>query len=252
MSKPPAQSSPWKTIRFVAFDLETTGTDRTVDRITEVGFVTFEDGEVVDRYQHLVNPQMEIPAEVEEITGITNADVADAPTFEQLLPELQGFFEEDYLLAFNANFDLPFLRAELEHIGESRTLPACFDPFPFCWKYLRRAGHTRDAKLTTICEYLSIPLENAHRADHDAEAAGHVFLRMDEFAELPTDADQLLSLQHALSDEVESLFGKRRTVFSSIADVRVELGGGYIYGDESDPLRYLFKRLPDVRDVDRS
>lgn len=251
MSKNDLQQN-WKTCRFVAFDLETTGTNQAEDRITEVGFVTFENGEVVDRYQHLVNPGVPISAEIEEITGISNEAVRDAPPFGELVSEIERFFAEPYLLAFNANFDLTFLKQELKRASSPRDLPACFDPFPLCWKYLRRAGHIRDAKLKTICEHFGIPLEKAHRADHDAEAAGHVFLRLDEIAELPEDAIQLLGLQRALSAEVESLFGKRRNVFTSVSDVQVELGGGYIYGEETDPLRYLFKRLPDVRDVERS
>lgn len=251
MTVPSTVEIPWKTARFVAFDLETTGTDREVDRITEVGFVTFENGEVVDRYQQLINPQQPISEEVARITGITNEDVADAPLFADVLPALEPYLTDQFLLAFNANFDLPFLRKEMARAGVSYELAQCFDPFPFCWKHLRRARVIRDAKLTTICEHLGIPLENAHRADHDAEAAGRVFLRLDEIAELPTDAMQLLSLQRTLSEEVESLFGKRRNVFMSASDVQVELGAGYIYGDETDPIRYLFKRLPDVRDIER-
>ena len=69
-------------IAFV--DLETTGTTPTGDRVTEIGIVRIQDGELVEEWSSLVNPECSIPEEIQVLTGITNAMVRDAPTFSQL------------------------------------------------------------------------------------------------------------------------------------------------------------------------
>ncbi|HEY2629239.1 MAG TPA: 3'-5' exonuclease, partial [Usitatibacter sp.] len=73
----------------IAFiDLETTGTTATRDRITEIGIVRVVDGEFVDEWSTLVNPECSIPEDIRILTGITNEMVREAPTFAQVRREV--------------------------------------------------------------------------------------------------------------------------------------------------------------------
>ena len=247
-------SQPWQSARFAAFDLETTGTNPETDRIIEVGIAVFEQGEVVDRYQQLVNPGIPIPQESVSVTGITDADVADSPAFATIADELAQRLGDDILLAYNHRFDTAFLAEEMKRAGTDYTAPPCLDPMPFCWVHLREKKITRNAQLGTICKYFDIPLEAAHRADHDAEAAGRVMLRLPDVAVLPPTLNELLQLQRGLAQQTEQAFarfrrGKSDRPVLSSGEVTIELGAAYLYGEETDPIRFLYKRLPDVRDM---
>jgi len=97
-------------IAFV--DLETTGTASTGDRITEIGIVRVADGEFLDEWSTLVNPERSIPEEIRVLTGISNEMVRDAPTFSELRREVFERLEGHVLVAHNARFDYGFLRNE--------------------------------------------------------------------------------------------------------------------------------------------
>ena len=96
------------------FDLETTGINITSDRIVEIAILkVFPDGKE-ERKTWLVNPEMPIPAEVTEIHGITDADVADKPTFKELAKEINTMVKDSDLAGFNSNrFDIPLLAEEM-------------------------------------------------------------------------------------------------------------------------------------------
>jgi len=245
----------WKTCRFAAFDLETTGTDVENDRITEIGLVVFEGGEIVDRYSQLINPGIPIPAEVTEVTGITDADVADQPSLEEVADTLVERLGAQVLVAYNHSFDQSVVTNELKRIGRDIELPPFLDPFPFAWEHLREPGLIKNAKLTTVAEFMEISLESAHRAVHDAEATGYVMMRLPDFAVFPTQLGQLLQVQRVLIQKVESYFARFRRGKESARSVLaggelvIELGAAYVYGPEADPVRALFNTIPDVRDI---
>lgn len=240
-----------KNTRFAAIDFETTGRDPLTARATEVGIITYENGVEVERWGTLINPQEEIPEEVIKITGITNEAVKDKPLFGEVADEIVKRLEGTYFLAYNAAYDRTVLRAELGRIGREIQLKGIIDPLPYCWRYLRKEKKTRNARLETVAEYLGVSLENAHRATDDAAATAEVFLRLfEEIPEIPKILEDYLGMQEALTMEMEASFrGPRRRPTVSMSDVNVELGPAYIRGQISDPLRFLFRRLPDVRDV---
>src|SRR3954471_23987129 len=95
-------------IAFV--DLETTGTAPTGDRITEIGIVRVEDGELVEEWSSLVNPERSIPEEIQALTGITNAMVRGKPTFSEIRREVMERLEGHLFIAHNARFDYGFLK----------------------------------------------------------------------------------------------------------------------------------------------
>ena len=83
-------------------------------------------------------------------------------------------------------------------------------PFPFCWEHIREQKLTRNAKLTTIASYMGIPLDEAHRADHDAEAAARVMLELPNHAVLPNSLQDVLAVQGALMQKLQERFNRQR------------------------------------------
>lgn len=248
-------TQPWAGARFASFDLETTGVDTENDRIIEIGVVVFEGGEIVDRWQQLVDPEVPLPDIITEVTGIKPEDLVGQPKLEEVADKLIEYVESDLLLAYNHEFDTSMLRSNLKRIGRPVELPPCLDPFPFCWEHLREKQLTRNAQLSTVCEYLQIPLDAAHRADHDAEAAGRVLLELPNHVVLPDSLGDLLQVQAVLlrqALEKINRFRRNRSGGRSMlnaGEVVIELGAAYIYGDETDPIRALFSRVPDLRDL---
>src|SRR5258706_2317022 len=106
-------------IAFV--DLETTGTTSTGDRITEIGIVRVAEGEFLDEWSTLVNPERSIPGDIRVLTGITNEMVREAPTFADLRREVFERLEGHVLVAHNARFDYGFLRNEFRRVETKYT-----------------------------------------------------------------------------------------------------------------------------------
>jgi DNA polymerase-3 subunit epsilon len=101
-------------IAFV--DLETTGTTSTRDRVTEIGIVRVVDGEFVDEWSTLVNPECSIPEDIRILTGITNEMVRGAPTFAELRREVMERLDGCVFVAHNARFDYGFIKNELRRL----------------------------------------------------------------------------------------------------------------------------------------
>ena len=104
---------------LIVLDLETTGATTNVDRITEIGFVEVDQGRHIGEWSSLVNPERPIPVMVESLTGITDAMVAEAPTFAELARDLYDRLAGKTLVAHNARFDFGFLRNEFRRVGIS-------------------------------------------------------------------------------------------------------------------------------------
>ncbi len=106
----------------VAFvDLETTGTAARADRVTEVAIVRVDEGARVDEWSTLVNPECSIPAEIQALTGITNAMVSAAPTFGWIADEVAARIAGCVFVAHNARFDYGFLKHEFGRLGRAFT-----------------------------------------------------------------------------------------------------------------------------------
>ena len=91
--------------RYVVIDLETTGLNPQYDFITEFGAVLVENSEIVDTFEQFVKPKKRIPEEVEDLTGITNEMVSDAPSINIVLPKFLKFIGNDILVGHNIDFD---------------------------------------------------------------------------------------------------------------------------------------------------
>ncbi|MFT5535303.1 MAG: DNA polymerase-3 subunit epsilon [Burkholderiaceae bacterium] len=150
--------------RLAFVDLETTGATAVTDRITEVGIVEVDE-EGVRHWSSLVNPHRHIPEFIEGLTGISDAMVADAPSFDALAVEIYERLEGRIFLAHNARFDHGFLKNEFKRVGID------FRPTVLCTVKLSRKLYPEFAKhnLDTLAERHQLQVTERHRALGDAQ-----------------------------------------------------------------------------------
>lgn len=159
---------------LVIFDLETTGLDLVNDRIIQISFIkVYPDGKE-ERENIFINPGKSIPAEVTLLTGISDADVADAPTFKQKAKELTDRFTGCDFAGFNSNrFDVPMLAEEFLRAGIDFDFSKCrlIDAQNIYHKMERR---NLAAAYKFYCGRKMEDDFEAHRADQDTEATWRV------------------------------------------------------------------------------
>ncbi len=167
-----ADQTPLIDTTFVVLDLETTGLSCERDRITEVGAVRARGGEVLAELRTFVHPGLPIPAAVTAITGITDGDVAHAPSVDTVLPTVLDFLGDSVFVAHNARFDLSFLRAAAARLGLPPLRPRVIDTAVLARRLIR--DEVRDVRLGTLARHLRAPDAPDHRALNDARATLHV------------------------------------------------------------------------------
>ncbi|WP_047394640.1 exonuclease domain-containing protein [Chitinibacter sp. ZOR0017] len=102
---------------LVLLDLETTGAKPAVDRITEIGLLQLDTDGGIERWSSLVNPEQPIPQFIQQLTGIDDAMVRDAPRFAAVASDLLAKLQGRIFVAHNARFDYTFLRNEFQRLG---------------------------------------------------------------------------------------------------------------------------------------
>lgn len=213
-------SAPWQRLPIVALDVETTGRSPETDRVIEIGVVRFEGGLVVSRQGWFVDPGVPIPEQVQQLTGIRPEQVQGQPSFAERLPELMEALEGALPLAYNAPFDQGFLLAEFGRAAdgggaEAGSLPPALRRGtqwidPLVWVRELLATELRRKRLGDACEYLGVPLQQAHRATDDAEAAGRVLFGLAERGGVPASYGELVRLQRQYAARQEAEFQRRR------------------------------------------
>lgn len=149
--------------RLAFVDLETTGATATDDRITEIGIITVDE-HGVQEWSSLVNPERLIPPFIQGLTGISDAMVQHAPTFEELADTVAGLLQDRLFIAHNARFDHGFLKNAFRGTGHA------FRPPVLCTVRLSRklfpgfARHNLDA----LIERHRLEVSERHRALGDA------------------------------------------------------------------------------------
>lgn len=150
---------------FTIVDVETTGGSPFFNRVIELGVLRVERGEVVREFKQLLDPGMELPEYITNITGLTDADLAGQPTFEDVADEVLNLFDGATLVAHNAQFDYSFLKEEFRRLGYA------FYMDRLCTVRLSRAlypEHTHH-NLTALIERFKFECEHRHRAFDDAK-----------------------------------------------------------------------------------
>ena len=159
---------------YAIVDIETTGGYAANNAITEVAIVLHDGNREVKRFETLVNPAMSIPRYVQVLTGITDAMVADAPSFEEVAPVLYEWLQGNIFVAHNVNFDYSFINHQLKAAGYD------LDCKKLCTIRLSRKAFPGAPSygLGKICDHLDIAIPNRHRAGGDAQATVLLFERI--------------------------------------------------------------------------
>ena len=194
----------WVDCPIAFIDLETTGRDAALDRIVEIGVVLGVRGEILERHSWLVNPGRPIPPEVTAVHGIKDEDVADKPSFAEVIGEILGKLGGAIPAAYNANFDRAFLFAELDRaaVRPAEPPPAVrrevdwVDPLTFARELYK---HEESRALGEMATRLGIELTRAHRATDDAEAALRVLYAIAKDARVPRAYGGLIQEQRRLN-----------------------------------------------------
>ena len=148
-------------VSFTIIDIETTGLSKYTDKITEIAAAKYSNGKLVNSFQTLVNPQVEIPRFITKLTGIDNELVKNAPTIDQALPKFIDFLGDDVFVAHNATFDFGFLEHNLK-IHHNK----CIHNHTLCTRKLanRLLPELPRKRLQDLCERFEVTNSQAHRA----------------------------------------------------------------------------------------
>ena len=227
---------------YVVFDIETTGFSAVSDRIIEIGAVRVVNGEVKESFDEFVNPGIPIPFKIENLTGINDSMVKDAPGIEEVLPRFLSFAEGSVVVAHNAMFDTSFMLVKAEELGLK------FDKTVVDTLGLGRflMPELHNHKLDTMAEKLKVSLENHHRACDDAAATAHIFIKLMEKAgeEYPEDIHILEDFKQY--DRVSINTIKRLPYFHIILLAKNETGRLNLYKMVSESHLKYFQRRPRI------
>ena len=174
---------------LAVFDIEATGLNARSDRIVEICIVKLMPNGEKKVHTFRVNPEVPIPAEATEVHGITDADVAGCPAFDQIAPELLRLLENCDLGGYNAvNFDIPmlveeFLRAKIKFNADERRVVDAQRIFH------KKEPRDLSAAMVFFCNETH---DDAHGAQADAIATVKVLeAQLVKYADLPRTVEEL-------------------------------------------------------------
>ena len=226
---------------YVAFDLETTGLSSQKDEIIEIGAVRMQGGKELDRFQTFVNPRRRLEQKIVELTGITDAMLADAPSIETVLPEFLEFVGERVLVAHNADFDTGFIREACRKQG----LPYGFTSVDTLILSQNLLPHLNKFKLDVVSNALSLPDFNHHRAGDDAVTCGLIFHKLtDKLREL--ELSRLQEINPAMMGLRSQSRLDNRHARHIILFAKNQVGLRNLYHLISDANLKYFKRVPRI------
>lgn len=223
---------------FIIFDIETTGLSPATCGITEIGAVKYRAGEVVDEFDTFVDPAMPIPANITELTGITDEMVKGAPSEAEAVKQLLEFAGGSILVAHNASFDISFIRK----VAQQNAIPF---PNPYLdtlalSRYLNSdlSKHNLDA----LRKYYGLGEFNHHRACDDCRMLAEIFRCMVHKME-PDGVHNLNDLEREMSQHSDPK--KQRPYHISIL-VKNHIGLKNLYKLISYSYLNYFSRFPRI------
>ncbi|MFV0504601.1 MAG: PolC-type DNA polymerase III [Lachnospirales bacterium] len=159
---------------YVVFDVETTGFYQKTCKIIEIGAAKIKNGEIVDEFNELINPEESLSETIVNLTKITDTMLKNKETIEFVLPKFIEFIGDSILVAHNANFDIGFINANTKRVLNKELENTFIDTVNLSrMLYPNLKNH----KLNTVADHLRIVLESHHRAVDDAKATAEIFLK---------------------------------------------------------------------------
>ncbi len=182
---------------IVCFDLETTGLDKYNDKIIEIAMIKFDEKtfEIIDTYSCFVDPLIEIPEIISNITNIFQSNVSWAPKIEELKNEILDFIGNSVLLWHNVNFDIDFFVNNWIDVSKNTKIDTFF--------LANILSFNNDSlNLEMLCNHYKIPFAWAHRAINDVKATINLFEKqLEEIEKLSKDKKSLLYYIFNLSSD---------------------------------------------------
>lgn len=215
----------------VFVDIETSGGSWRSSRVIEVAAIRYENGKVTGQFQSLINPGQSIPYYITRITGLTDGDVAYAPTFGDISHELHVLMKGAVFVAHNVRFDYSFLRNEFELSGLD------FKPKLLCTVRLSRAlyaehqGHS----LQKLIERHGLSVDSRHRAMSDARA---IF----DFAQLAYAEHGQEVFDEAVARQLKTQSMPANLEHTALQDIGNK-PGVYVFEDETGQPVYIGKSV---------
>ena len=198
---------------IVALDIETTGLDPKNDSIIEIGAVKFNENRVIAEFSKLINPRKPINQFINNLTGITNSMVMNAPFIIDVLPEIHDFIGDGIILGQNIDFDLSFFH-RYNQFKDNPTI----DTYELAAVLMPTASRYG---LGSLARQLGAVLTNAHRALDDAKATMQVYQQLiKKIGDLPVElVAEILRLSKGLGWQGELPF---RWTMRTLADQGIQ------------------------------
>ena len=156
---------------YSILDVETTGGKYNEEGITEIAIYRFDGEKIIDQFISLINPEIPIQPFVQQLTGINNKMLVNAPKFYQIAKRVLEITDNSILVAHNSSFDYRMLKIEFDRLGYEFNIPQ------LCTVKLSKKiiPNLDSYKLGNLVKSVGIPISNRHRASGDALATVELF-----------------------------------------------------------------------------
>lgn len=215
----------------VYVDIETTGGSARSSRVLEVAAIRVEPDGTTREFSCVVDPETYIPTVITRITGISQADITDAPKFNDIADRLIDILGDAVFIAHNVRFDYSFLKMEFARVGIE------FSPKLLCTVRLSRALYKteRGHSLAKLIERHEIPVLDRHRALADAHAIKY-------FAELAFDQHGENLFNQMVERQLRTQYLPPNLDLEEIESIG-NVPGVYIFKDEVGQPMYVGKSV---------
>ena len=230
---------------YIVCDVETTGLSPEMSRITEISLIKIQYGEIIEKLTSLINPKQHIPHFITNLTGISDEDVINKPTFEELSGKILKFINSDgekvVFVGHNASFDYKFLKESFSRIPN----PHYFDLDILCTCKLARRllPKLKSKSLSSVATHFNIIQNRKHRAYDDTLATAKILINFLETLQAEYDYEELedvLKFQNSKIYTKENKSPALKRLGINLTDIPKQ-PGVYFMKSRSDEILYIGK-----------